>query len=638
MTDPRTQRRIWHTSLQTRVTALVVAAVTVIVVGKSAFDLYSSATEREAAATYHLQMVTDMQAKALASPLWDYNVEQVTAILNGLAREKSFVHASVVGSNGKLVAENPSAQGTQPAEGNVWSLEAPSLHEEGSKRDTVGTLRVTYSRRALNEAWWHQVVLGVETTAAVSLITLTAVLLSLRLLMRPLGQLTAAMQRLATGDTSVTVTATERQDEIGAMARAVDVFKTNKINADHLEAEQAAARDARSRRQDSMERDTAEFGTSVSRVMTKLASASEEMRQAAAAMTEAAATVHHAATSTSDGAGKSAGDLASTATSVQDLTASFADIARQVATAAEVSRKAVQQAEANEVNIRGLADSTARIGDVVKLIDQIAAQTNLLALNATIEAARAGDAGKGFAVVASEVKVLASQTARATAEIASQIDSVRGVTEATVAAMREIGGMIGQMDEVASTIAASVERQSETTQAIAARVHAVSEATAQSARSMGEVVEVAGEAGLASRKVLDGAAGIGEEATLLRGEVERFLVIVKTDAGERRRFERFGVNGAKARLNLPGKVTIDVAVTDLSEGGAALRCNQAVAQGTEVSLEMASGGGALPAKVVRIDSQGIAVAFPDDVATRARIRLVLGEELAAGAAATRAAG
>ena len=133
MADSQTQRRVWHASLQTRVTALVVAVVTCIVVGKSAFDLYSSAREREAAMAYHLHMVTDMQAKALANPLWDYNVEQVTAILAGLTREKSFIHASVAGTNGKTVAENPTGSGPADTSGNVWSMEAPSVHEEGIK-------------------------------------------------------------------------------------------------------------------------------------------------------------------------------------------------------------------------------------------------------------------------------------------------------------------------------------------------------------------------------------------------------------------------------------------------------------------------------------------------------------------------
>jgi methyl-accepting chemotaxis protein len=602
MADTKTQPRVWHASLQTRVTALVVAVVTCIVVGKSAFDLYSNATEREAAMAYHLQMVTDMQAKT--------------------------------------IAENPPANGSAPAETapNVWSLEALSVHQEGARRDTVGTLRVTFSRRALDEAWWHQVILGLETTTVVSLVTLAAVLASLRMLMQPLRGLTAAMERLATGDTSVAVNATDRRDEIGAMARAVDVFRSNKMDADQLQAEQAAAREARSRRQDAMERDTAAFGTSVSNVMTKLAGAAEDMRLAAEVMTQAAATVHQAATSTSGGAVESADDLATTAVSVQDLTASFAEIARQVTTAADVARKAVQRAEANQLTIRGLAESTARIGDVVKLIDSIAAQTNLLALNATIEAARAGDAGKGFAVVASEVKALATQTARATAEIASQIDSVRSVTEATVEAMHEIGALIGRMDEVASAIATSVERQSETTQAISARVKTVSDATALSAQSMGRVVEVAGEAGTVSQKVLNGAGDIRQEATLLRDEVERFLALLQIDSGERRRFERFGVNGAKARLLLPGNRTVDVAITNLSEGGAALRCDHAIPTGTEVLLEMADAGDPIPAWVVRSSGNVMAIEFPGDQAVRAQVGRVLEEDAPTGSLQHRAVG
>jgi methyl-accepting chemotaxis protein len=152
---------------------------------------------------------------------------------------------------------------------------------------------------------------------------------------------------------------------------------------------------------------------------------------------------------------------------------------------------------------------------------------------------------------------------------------------------------------------------------------------------MGRVVLVAGDAGSASRKVLDGAAGIGDEAGVLRSEVERFLVMVRTDSGERRRFERFGVNGANARLLLPGKVAIDVAVTDLSEGGAALRCGQPIALGTEVSLELADAGGAVPARVVRAEGGIIGIAFPDDASLRARMKRFTGEEPTTGSLRTR---
>jgi methyl-accepting chemotaxis protein len=323
---------------------------------------------------------------------------------------------------------------------------------------------------------------------------------------------------------------------------------------------------------------------------------------------------------------KSSQDLATTATSVETLTSSFAEIARQVATAAEVSRQAVQRAEVSQTTVRGLADSTARIGDVVSLINTIAAQTNLLALNATIEAARAGDAGKGFAVVASEVKALAAQTARATAEIGGQIDTVRRVTAATIAAMTEIGGMIGHMDAITGTMAAAVEEQSVTTREIAERVTAVASATAQSAEAMGQVVLVAGQAGSASQAVQAGAAGVRQEASVLRAEVERFLVMVRTDSGERRRFERFGVTGVTTKLILPGKDSVQVALINLSEGGAAVQCEQPLNLGTELVLELPESVGAVSARVVRLEADCVAgLAFSDDETVRERIRHAMEE-------------
>ena len=273
--------------------------------------------------------------------------------------------------------------------------------------------------------------------------------------------------------------------------------------------------------------------------MTRLSASAEAMRGAAEAMTQASATVHHAATDTSDGAAKSSQDLASTAAAVEELTSSFAEIARQVDHRGRRLPPGGAAGGGQPGHGRGPGRLRPRASAMwCKLINNIAAQTNLLALNATIEAARAGDAGKGFAVVAGEVKALAAQTARATAEIGSQIETVRGVTEATIAAMNEIGGMIGRMDEVASAMAASVEQQSVTTREIASSVQAVAGATAQSAQAMGEVVRVAGQAGSASRDVLAGTAAIGSESGVLRAEVERFLLAVRTDAVERRRFGR----------------------------------------------------------------------------------------------------
>jgi methyl-accepting chemotaxis protein len=437
-------------------------------------------------------------------------------------------------------------------------------------------------------------------------------------IVRPLTGMTAVMTKLAEGDRNVEVPARDNTDEIGDMARAVEVFKRNAVEGDRLAAEQTAERAAKERRQVAMERHTQDFGSSMSGVMAGLAASADSMQQAAAAMSEAASGVHDEAHSTSEGAAQSSRDLISVAGAVEQLTTSVSEISRQVAVAADVAQQAVQRADASQSTIRGLADATARIGDVVHLISDIAGQTNLLALNATIEAARAGDAGKGFAVVAGEVKALAAQTAKATAEIGGQIDGVRGATDQAVAAMSEISGYIGRMNEVSAAISAAVEQQSATTREIASRVQAVSEATAQTATAMGHVVTVADQAGAASRDVSTGSAGIGREAETLRGEVEQFLTAARSDTGERRRYERISADGAPAVLRASGRET-RVTLRDLSRGGAGAACDLDLAAGAAIELELPNGAGKVTGRVVRSNGREIALVFNGDPANAAKI-------------------
>lgn len=383
----------------------------------------------------------------------------------------------------------------------------------------------------------------------------------------PVARMTLAMRRLADGDMLVDVPDIDRKDEIGHLASALQIFKVNMLDASRLGAEQEAARSARARRQDAMDSHTKAFAESVTGVMSALGSASSSMRSSAGTMTEAAAAVHAEASDTANGAGRSSADLIAVAAAVEQFSASVSEISRQVTVSSDVARQAVQRAEASQLTIRGLAESTVKIGDVVRLIDSIASQTNLLALNATIEAARAGDAGKGFAVVAGEVKALAAQTARATADIASQIGTVRTATEDTVSAMNEIGDIIGRMGEVSTAISAAVEEQSATTREIAASIQEVASSTSQAAQAMEHVVEVADQAGSASRNILTEAAQIGSEAEKLRTEVQTFLSAVQADSGERRKFERITGNGVTVMLRLGGKQAVKVAVQDISKTG-----------------------------------------------------------------------
>ena len=440
----------------------------------------------------------------------------------------------------------------------------------------------------------------------------------------PISDMTKVMRQLATGNHGVVVTGADGRDEIADMARALNVFKANMIETERLSGEQEAARAARSRRQDAMDRHTQAFGSSVSGVMSALGTAAENMRGAANIMSESASAVHQQAAETAEGAGKSSADLTAVAAAAEQFTASVGEISRQVAVASAVAGQAVQRAEASQVTIRGLAKSTARIGDVVRLIENIAAQTNLLALNATIEAARAGDAGKGFAVVAGEVKALAAQTSKATADISTQIDTVRAATEDTVTAMNEIGGIIGKMGEVSTAISAAVEEQSVTTREIASSIQGVNESTVQAAQAMESVVQAADRAGDVSRTILQEATEIGTEAAKLRLEVEQFLNAVQTDAGERRRFERISGKGVSATLQLAGTNAVKTVIHDISKSGVALSYGGMVKIGQSVGVDLPDAGGAVTGQIVRIVGNGvIGISFSEEPSMVARIERAL---------------
>ena len=284
-----------------------------------------------------------------------------------------------------------------------------------------------------------------------------------------------------------------------------------------------------------------------------------------------------------------------------------------------MATQAAQRAEASQAIIRGLANSTARIGDVVRLIDSIAGQTNLLALNATIEAARAGDAGKGFAVVAGEVKALAAQTAKATAEIGAQIETVRGATEHSVVAMNEIGSIIGRMGEVSTAISAAVEEQSATTREIASAIQEVAGSTAQAAQAMGHVVQVADQAGDASRNILAEANEISSESEKLRREVEGFLRAVQTDSGERRRSERIAVGNVTVTFRLPGAAAAKAVIRDISRTAIALRHAGSIAVGRDLEVDLPDAGGPVTGRVIRATDGVVVITFSETPSMPARL-------------------
>lgn len=396
-------------------------------------------------------------------------------------------------------------------------------------------------------------------------------------------------------------------------------------NVRTIEKNAADDRAAKDRRQVAMDRHTQDFGTSIAGVMARFSASADGMRDAAGSVTEASLAVRAEATGTADGAADSSTQLTSVAAAIEQMTCSVAEIARQAASTSDMTNAAVQQADSSQATMKQLSEATARIGDVVRLISDIASQTNLLALNATIEAARAGEAGKGFAVVAAEVKILATQTANATSEISEQIGAVRAATGQAIDVMLEVTGIIGKLDEVAAIIAAAVEEQSATTREIAVAVQQVSASGQTATSAMRKVVEVSAKAGSASDEVLHAAVGISEEAMRLQIEVDQFLSAVRDDNGHRRRYERLPGIGIKATLTVSGLPATTVLVHDISRGGIAVSSDRRLAAGSEIAISLPASAGPINGRVVRGDGCKLDIVFRQDAESLALIDRALAQ-------------
>ncbi|MBJ7407779.1 MAG: CHASE3 domain-containing protein [Bradyrhizobium sp.] len=345
---------------------------------------------------------------------------------------------------------------------------------------------------------------------------------------RPIQRITTEMGILAQGDTSVVVSGTERKDEIGEMAQAVQVFKTNAIEVERLKAEQVEAerRSAEQRKQD-MIRLADDFEGAVGQIIGTVSSASTQLEASASTLTGTAERSQQLATTVAAASEEASTNVQSVASATEEMASSVGEISRQVQESARMAGDAVGQARATTERVSELSKAAARIGDVVELINTIAGQTNLLALNATIEAARAGEAGRGFAVVASEVKALAEQTAKATGEIGQQISGIQAATNDSVGAIKEISSTIERLSEISSAIAAAVEEQGAATQEIARNVQQAAQGTQQVSSNITDVQRGASETGTASSQVLSAAQMLSNDSTRLKNEVGKFLTTVR---------------------------------------------------------------------------------------------------------------
>lgn len=350
----------------------------------------------------------------------------------------------------------------------------------------------------------------------------------LRKISLPLARLNGAMTALGAGDLGIVVPGVGRRDELGEMARTVELFKTNGLEVERLRAEQQASASRAAEQQKSVMIKLADdFEGAVGQIVRVVSSSSSELESFAVTLTTTASRAQELTSEVSIASEAASSNVESVASAAEQMKASVDEISRQVHESARIAVAAVEQARVTNERVGDLAKAADRIGDVVELINNIAGQTNLLALNATIEAARAGEAGRGFAVVASEVKALAEQTAKATGEISTQIGDIQAATGQSVAAIKEIGDTIARISEIASTIASAIEQQGAATQEISRNVQQASQGTSRVSVNIGHVKAGANDTGAAASRVLTAAKSLSGESERLKSELGRFLQTVR---------------------------------------------------------------------------------------------------------------
>jgi len=370
---------------------------------------------------------------------------------------------------------------------------------------------------------WRMLTIELVLLAGAIALAVGSMMLIGRRVIKPLSVIRDAMLRVAGGDLTAEASFPGRTDEIGALAGALATFKQNAEDKARIETEQRDRHAQAEARQHTVDASIKGFEAEVKQALDALGQASRQMLETSSDMSRAAERSKGQVKAVANASEEASSNVQTVAAASEELSASIGEISRQVASAADIASRAVEETRETDRTVQSLVQIASKIGEVIGLINDIAGQTNLLALNATIEAARAGEAGKGFAVVASEVKSLANQTAKATEDISAQIAAVQNVTKEAVDAIKRIGGTIAEVSSIATSIAGAVEEQGAATQEITRNTQQAATRTRDVTENISGVTDEADATGAAADGVRTAAESLGQQADRLRGQVNDFL-------------------------------------------------------------------------------------------------------------------
>lgn len=404
------------------------------------------------------------------------------------------------------------SQAAESAINPIWDLVDVTTVTSGELANTAAT-----------ESWNRMVAALIILVVGVVAGLISFWIVAMRVIF-PVKSITSSMQELVDGNLDVEIRGASGRDEIADMAKAVLVFRDNAVAVKKPEEErkEVEKRNEQEKRQAMVEL-ADRFEREVKGIVQTVSSAATEMRSTSEGMQETAGNTSQQAVAVTSASEHATGNVQTVAAAAEELSSSINEISRQVSQSTSIAGDAVARAEDANTQVSGLLEASTKIGEVIKLISDIAEQTNLLALNATIEAARAGDAGKGFAVVASEVKSLATQTAKATDEIAQQVTGIQGATDTAADAIVKITGTIEQINEITASVAAAVEEQGAATLEISRNVQEAATATGEVSSTISDVTNGVEETGRSAQDVLSAASELSRQSEMLNTQVDDFI-------------------------------------------------------------------------------------------------------------------